>query len=218
MAVCPTRDRAIRACSLGRIGCYARRLHFNNPFIVTSPSAHATLAVAVRASLRRRRIVLMAKTGTYLRPELDVGSSRVFNCNDIARRLEKKKVENRFFFKNASMNTLVLIKEALTEERSEPHPSGFAIGMKLYIPYNEANVYEGGRSVFCHSKQLTEVLNQHFGFAGDKVSKEDVERDLKVLSVLDKLPSLDVFLMRDALELEGLKTNANYFEIEETQR
>jgi hypothetical protein len=160
----------------------------------------------------------MAKTGTYVRPELDIGSSRVFNCNDIAQKLAKKKVEDKFFFKNVSMNTVVLIKEALTEERGEPHPSGFAIGMKLYIPYNEANVYEGGRSVFCHSKQLTEVLNQHFGFAGDKVSKEDVERDLKVLSVLDKLPSLDVFLMRDALELDGLKTNENYFEIEETQR
>lgn len=160
----------------------------------------------------------MAKTGTYLRPELDIGSSRVFNCNDIARKLEKKKVEDRYFFKNPSMNTLVLIKEALTDERGEPHPSGFAIGMKLYIPYNEANVYEGGRSVFCHSKQLTEVLNQHFGFDGAKVSKEDMERDLKILSVLDKLPSLDIFLMRDALELEGLTVNENYFEIEETQR
>ena len=60
----------------------------------------------------------MAKTGTYVRPELDIGSSRVFNCNDIARKLEKSKVEDKFFFKNVSMNTVVLIKEALTEERA----------------------------------------------------------------------------------------------------
>jgi len=54
----------------------------------------------------------MAKTGTYVRPELDIGSSRVFNCNDIAQKLQKKKVEDKFFFKNVSMNTVVLIKEA----------------------------------------------------------------------------------------------------------
>ena len=160
----------------------------------------------------------MAKAGTYLRPELDIGSSRVFNCNDIARKLERQKVEDRLFFKNASMNSLVFIKEPLTDERIEPHPSGFAVGTKLYIPYNEANVYEGGRSVFCHSKQLMEVLNQHFGFDSAKFQKADLDRDLKILGILDKLPSLDVFLMRDALELDGLKVNEHYFEIEETQR
>jgi len=160
----------------------------------------------------------MAKTGTYLRPELDIGSSRVFNCNDLTRKLEKLKIEELPFFKNKAMNTLVLIKEPLTDERVEPHPSGFAVGTKLYIPYNEANVYEGGRSVFCHSKQLMEVLNQHFGFDGAKVSKEDLNRDLKILNVLDKLPSLDVFLMRDSLELEGLQVHPRYFEIEEAQR
>jgi hypothetical protein len=160
----------------------------------------------------------MAKAGTYSPPELDIGSSRVFNCNDIARRLEHGKVEDRYFFKNVSMNTVVLIKEPLLEERVEPHPSGFAVGTKLYIPYNDANVYEGGRSVFCHSRGLMEVLNQHYGFDGANASKEDIERDLKMLSVLDKLPSLDVFLMRDALDLEGLEVNPHYFEIEETQR
>jgi len=160
----------------------------------------------------------MAKSGSYLRPELDIGSSRVFNCNDIARRLERQKVEDRFFFKNPSMNTLVFLKEPLADERIEPHPSGFAVGTKLYIPYNEANVYEGGRSVFCHSKQLMEVLNQHFGFDSAKFAKADLDRDLKVLSVLDKLPSLDVFLMHDALELDGLTVNQRYFEIEEAQR
>lgn len=160
----------------------------------------------------------MAKAGTYLPPELDIGSSRVFNCNDIARKLEHKKLEDRYFFKNASMNTLVLIKEPLIDDRVEPHPSGFAVGTKLYIPYNDANVYEGGRSVFCHSRSLMDVLNQHFGFDGAKAPKEDIDRDLKVLGILDKLPSLDVFLMRDALELEGLQVNAHYFEIEEAQR
>ncbi len=160
----------------------------------------------------------MAKVGTYVRPELDIGSSRVFNCNDIARKLERQKIEDRFFFKNASMNSLVFIKEPLTDERAEPHPSGFAVGTKLYIPYNEANVYEGGRSVFCHSKHLMEVLNQHFGFDSEKFQKADLDRDLKVLGILDKLPSLDVFLMRDALELDGLTVNELYFEIEETQR
>lgn len=160
----------------------------------------------------------MAKTGTYLRPELDTGSSRVFNCNDIFRHLAEEEVEDRLFFKVPSMQVLVFIKEPLTDERIEPHPSGFAVGTKLYIPYNEANVYEGGRSVFCHSRQLTSVLNEHFGFDGSKVSKEDLQRDLHILSVLDKLPSLDVFLMRDALELEGLKVNERYFELDAAKR
>ena len=160
----------------------------------------------------------MPKAGTYLRPELDPGSSRVFNCNDLARKFAREKVEDRLFFKNAGMNRLVIIKEALTDERIEPHPSCFAVGTKLYIPYNEADIYEGGRSAFCHSSQLQDVLNQQFGFDGAKASKDDLHRDLKLLEILDGLPSLDAFLMRDAIEVEGVAVNGRYFEIEESRR
>src|SRR5690349_18875954 len=82
----------------------------------------------------------------YLRPMLNAGSSRVFNCNDVARKLEHREGEqNPYLFKTPAMHHLVLVKEAMRYDDPR-HPKGLAIGTKLYVPYNRDEIYEGGRS------------------------------------------------------------------------
>ncbi|MGH6740452.1 MAG: hypothetical protein ACREDY_15760, partial [Bradyrhizobium sp.] len=138
----------------------------------------------------------------YLRPMLDYGSSRVFNCNDRVRKLTADKIENPYFFKLPKMHGLIIVKEAILDpaKRARSGP----VGTKLYIPYNQENVYEGGRTVYFHDPQLLEVLNDLFGLRGSGIEEADLNHDLKILGILDRLPSLDGFLMRDALELEGV--------------
>jgi len=153
----------------------------------------------------------------YLRPMLEAGSSRVFNCNDRSRKLVKDAVRDPFFFKVPKMHGLVLIKEALLHgaRREDGSP---AIGTKLYFPYNEDDIYEGGRSVFLHDTRLLEILNELFGLQGATLAEMDLLHDMKILDILDRLPSLDGFLMRDALELEGITANENYFEVSGTEK
>ena len=154
----------------------------------------------------------------YLKPMLTAGSSRVFNINEVYRKLTAEEVEDRFLFKNQQMHSLIVIKEALTPDRDEPHPDKAGVGTKLYFPYNMANVYEGGRSAMLHSANLADVLHDQLGLHGEKLDDETSIHDIKVLRVLDRLPSLDGFLMSDALELEGFVPNERYFEITPAER
>ena len=159
----------------------------------------------------------MAGDGKYLRPMLDAGSSRVFNCNDVARKLEEEKADSPHIFRTPQMNRVVVIKEVLRSD-DPAHPRHLAVGTKLYLPYDPSNIYDGGRSIFLHSTSLMRVIHEHFGARHETDTSKSLEHDLKVLQVLDTLPSLDGFLMRDALELEGLSAEERYFEISSAER
>jgi hypothetical protein len=148
---------------------------------------------------------------------LDAGSSRVFNCNDRARKLAEEGVSAPYFFKLPKMHGVVLIKEALL--KGGVGKSGErVVGTKVYLPYNQADVYEGGRSVFIHDGRLLEILNELLGLKGMTLADPDLHNDMRILGILDGLPSLDWFLMRDALELEGIAANENYFEVSGPER
>lgn len=147
---------------------------------------------------------------------LEAGSSRVFNCIERHRKLRAEGADDACFFKHGPLHNVVLIKEV------RPDYEGLALGRnlltKLYLPYNENDVYEGGRSVFLHDPKLLTALNELVGLQGPKLAKEDIRSDLKMLQVFDGLPSLDAFLLRDALELEGFKPNPLYLEVSDVER
>lgn len=159
----------------------------------------------------------MALNDQYLRPMLNAGSSRVFNCNDRAQKLVAEKAADPDFFRVPKIHGVVLIKEALLKGK-QGEKSGRIVGTKVYFPYNHEDVYEGGRSVFFHEARLLEVLNELLGLNGLTLADADLQYDMKILSILDGLPSLDPFLMRDALEIEGIIANENYFDVTGTER
>ncbi len=149
---------------------------------------------------------------------LNAGSSRVFNCNDTARKLVHEQAKDPYFFKSARMHALVLLKEAIALDRAQRAANGQVVATKLYFPYNAEDVYEGGRSVYFHDPKLMNVLAEQFGLAATGTPDENLLYDVKILRILDQLPSLDGFLMRDALELEGIIANEHYFEVSEAER
>ncbi len=152
----------------------------------------------------------------YLRPMLDSGSSRVFNCCERSRKLMQEQAQDPFFFRLPKMHGLVLIKEPVLESRRDPGSP--IVTTKLYLPYNQDDVYEGGRSIYFNDPRLLDILNDLFGLGGTAKAEADLDHDLKVLDILDRLPSLDGFLMRDALELDGIAANENYFEVSGAER
>src|SRR6202008_3205750 len=107
---------------------------------------------------------------------------------------------------------LVVMKEALRYDEPR-HPRGLPIASKLYVPYNAADIYEGGRSIFFHSPNLLQVFHEQFGVDNSFASAADLDHDLRIFQILDELPSLDGFLMHDALVLEGIEANEAYFDV-----
>jgi hypothetical protein len=145
----------------------------------------------------------------YYKPMLDVGSPRVFNCNAITRKVLTADANAAPFFRNKVFNDLVLIKDTVPEEGLRSRTS--AIGTKLYFPFNEADIYEGGRTIFAHDKRLEAALVETFGEGA--FTKEAFEEDLRIFTLLDRLPSLDPFLLKEAFRNEGLKVNEAYFDV-----
>ena len=147
-------------------------------------------------------------SATYLKPMLDAGSSRVFNVNEMTRRILAKDAAAAQFFRNKPLNAVVLIKDTVpVNERN----GGRHTGTKLYFPFDENNIYQGGRSIFIHDSSLRQAIVGKLG--KETVQKELLDEDMRILGVLDRLPSLDPFLMKDVFRLEGIPMNDAYFEV-----
>lgn len=145
----------------------------------------------------------------YLKPMLDVGSPRVFNCNVMTHRLLAKDPAAELFFRNRPLNNLVLIKDTVPDDGSRTGAP--PIGTKLYFPFNENEIYEGGRTIFVHDKSMEAALINQFGEGALK--KEALADDIRIMRILDHLPSLDPFLLKDVFLNEGITINPAYFEV-----
>jgi hypothetical protein len=151
----------------------------------------------------------------YLKPMLDAGSSRVFNCNALTRKLLEKDAAAKRFFHNPPLNNVVLIKDQVPEhERKGPRCP--PVGTKLYFPFNELDIYEGGRTIFLHDPALPQTIIDNFG-QNAALTKEALVQDLRILEILDGLPSLDPFLMKDVFMRADIAVNEDYFEISPEQ-
>jgi hypothetical protein len=144
----------------------------------------------------------------YLKPMLDVGSPRVLNCNVLTRRIMTRTPGSATFFRNKPMNNLVLIKDTIESGMSVARSS---IGTKLYFPFNENDIYEGGRTIFFHDKDMERALIENFGEGA--FAKDALTEDMRILTVLDRLPTLDPFLLKDVFRNEGIEINEAYFEV-----
>lgn len=144
----------------------------------------------------------------YSRPMLDVGAPRVLNVNVMTRRIAAKNPGMIPFFKNKALNNMVIIKDTLPEDLRRASVS--AIGTKLYFPFNENEVYEGGRTIFVSDKHLEAALTETFGQGG--INKDALATDMRALNLLDRLPSLDPFLLKDVFLNEKIDIDPAYFE------
>jgi len=136
---------------------------------------------------------------------LDVGSPRVLNCNVMTKRVLAKDPNAKLFFFCRPLNNMVLIKD------TDPQSYSAGIGTKLYLPFNENDIYEGGRTVFLHDKYVEQALIENFG--EDALPKELLDGDMRIMRVLNKLPSLDPFLLKDVFINEKIPMNPDYFEV-----
>ena len=162
-----------------------------------------------------------ARADAYLRYTLDSGSARVFNClrisNDIVKRCEKAGVEPELLFRNKDLNQIIYIKEATKDiSGKDIERSSYRINMKLYFPYDRANMYAGGQSIFYFDHSLRDVLKNNFGI-DQNVNPDDYNYDIKVLGILDALPTLDPFLVRDRMKQENITCDDHYFSISEEE-
>ena len=153
-----------------------------------------------------------------LRFKLESGASRVFNCLQLTRNMLEKTSQpqgpaSELFFATRHMNNIVVIKEPNNGDpgRRDMFEAAVPIRTKLFIPYNAENPYEGGESVFTDDPQFNDALRHLIGEKGEAADR--FERDLERIRLLEQLPSLDPFLLKDKFAMSGVAANEAYFRL-----
>ena len=148
--------------------------------------------------------------------ETSASTARVLNLRMVFKRKgNDPEYKANPVFKNASLNTSIIVKHRLRANELEQFPTPRRIATKILVPIETNDLRLGARYVFIGQRRFEQSLYEAFGIAigGDSA-------DLRTLNILDETPTLDPFLLREQLRRHGLEPARCYFELSQsdTQR
>ncbi|HWA90907.1 MAG TPA: hypothetical protein VG889_12780 [Rhizomicrobium sp.] len=137
-------------------------------------------------------------------------SSRVLNLAAIAlAQADNPLHAAQPFFVSAAFNNAIFVKHRLRADEAYLFPESRAVATKIIIPFEKSDLRVGGRSFFFGERGYIDAFRE----AGNHTSPTDMKRDLDVLTLLDAVPSLDPFLLREFLRNHDFAPDACYFDI-----
>ncbi len=155
---------------------------------------------------------------------LDGGSSVSYNLI----RTSQKLPPSERMFSTPSLNNIILFKYPNFTDQSDPDMmltpvvdgendnSARPIETALYIPHDVETALGGGYAIYLRAKNYEDLLGEHFGI--DMCSQApEIIRDLKILNLIDDIPSMDAFLLKTCFDAEKLRVNPAYLEISEEE-
>lgn len=164
----------------------------------------------------------------HLKFILSAGSSRTFNCCAISNGLvgptpapdpkpdakPAKPPAPKLLFDSRAMNFAIFIKEPAKNKPGMFAPGpGKTLRTRIYFPYNRERPTEGGVSIDSRDPRLDEALLNVAGL-DKKARPETYEHDKKVIRILDELPSLDPFLLKDRFRQANMDVAEAYLHIQ----
>ena len=136
-------------------------------------------------------------------------TARVLNLLRIqARRGKDPDYLSKPFFYNSTLNRCILLKHRLRRHETELFFDGRQTATKLIFPIDGTDLKVGGRSVFVGQMNYDASMD---GLLGDTWLTDT--RDREMLDIIDSIPSLDPFLLREQLRRNGREPARAYFEI-----
>lgn len=111
-------------------------------------------------------------------------------------------------FESPALNRCIVIKHRLRSNESHLFPPNRHVVTKLMFPFDWGDLSIGGRSILVNQKGFTQALLTDIGMRA-QLSPADHE----MLGLLDRLPSLDPFLLREHLRRHGRHVADCYFDI-----
>ncbi|MBV6631903.1 MAG: hypothetical protein KI792_02590 [Alphaproteobacteria bacterium] len=124
---------------------------------------------------------------------------------------------SRLFFENLGLNYTIFIKDLNPNYRRDDEESDEKpIGTKIYVPFDLNNIYGGGKSIFASDRGFRNAITELIG-EGDHICPQAIARDLELIEILDNMPALDPFLVRDMMQSRGMTLDDRYFQIAEAE-
>jgi hypothetical protein len=113
-------------------------------------------------------------------------------------------------FHSPIINRSFLLKHRTRADENYLFSGPRAVATKVIIPFDPADLRAGGRSLFVDQRGYADALREAGNYSGDTL-----EHDLTVLRLLNAVPSLDPFLLREHLRNNGIEVSSSYFAISE---
>ncbi|MBV9550544.1 MAG: hypothetical protein JO256_12830 [Alphaproteobacteria bacterium] len=136
-------------------------------------------------------------------------TSRVLNLHKIARdNRDNPEHGEKPLFVSPAINSAFIIKHRARADETYLFGDVATTVTKIITPFDHGELKAGGRSLFVEQRGFREAFRQMGCYAGEPDS-----RDLTVLRLLDKVPSLDPFLLREHLRNHEVEVAPCYFTI-----
>ena len=112
-------------------------------------------------------------------------------------------------FISPAINSSILLKHRVRADDSYVLGDGRAVATKIIIPFDPKDLKAGGRSFFVGQKGFRDILREIGQYQGET----GMGRDIEVLRLINHVPSLDPFLLREQLRGRAIQCADCYFEI-----
>jgi hypothetical protein len=141
-------------------------------------------------------------------------TARVLNLN-LAASKNDPEMQRAPFFIHPVLNRAIIVKHRLRPNELETFDTPKANATKIMLPIDSRDLRLGAQFFFIGQRDFDAVTDQVFGGA-----LRPGEHDRQVLDLIDMLPSLDPFLLREHLKRHGFEPARAYFNISDgdTQR
>jgi len=141
-------------------------------------------------------------------------TSRVLNLFKIARdNANNPEHGGKPLFRSPLINRAFIVKHRARSDETYLFANPRSTATKIIQPFDEEDLRAGGRSLFVDQRGFRDAFRQMGNY-----SIEALERDYTVLRLLDKVPSLDPFLLREHLRNNEIDVADCYFAISEGDR
>jgi hypothetical protein len=141
--------------------------------------------------------------------EESASTARVLNLLRVYRRQRNNPAYNdNPLFQSPTLNRSIILKHRLRRNERDLFFDARKTATKIIIPIDGAELKLGGRFVFVNQINYDSMMAD---FLGDIWSTNRADHDL--LAIIDGLPSLDPFLLREQLRRHGRDPARCYFEI-----
>ncbi len=138
-------------------------------------------------------------------------TSRVLNLFRIAAdNVDNPEHLEKPLFVSPIINKTFLLKHRTRADETYLFASPRAVATKIIIPFDSTDLRAGGRSLFVDQRGYAETLREVGNY-----NAGSLERDLTVLRLLNAVPSLDPFLLREHLRNHQIEVSPSYFAISE---
>jgi len=136
-------------------------------------------------------------------------TSRVLNLSQIYLNASKdKEYQLKPFFRDSQMNKCILVKHTLRANERDLFARNRRTATKIILPFDPLDLKLGGRSILVNQVGFDSFCRAYFN--SDDINGNN---DVQVLRLLDQLPSLDPFLVREHLSRNGYRPGACYLKI-----